>query len=72
MATVETNFRSLSRLTAECQRQVERLYHVDSMTVHKEVAELIKINIRSLEEDIQVNNKIYSITHLLTNNNNSW
>lgn len=54
MTSIETKFRSLSRLAAECQRQVERLYQVDSSTVHKEVSELIKNNIRSLEEDIQV------------------
>ncbi|GAA5808796.1 hypothetical protein MFLAVUS_002192 [Mucor flavus] len=54
MTCIETNLRSLSKLAAECQRQVERLYHVDSLTVQKEVAELIKANIRCLEQDIKV------------------
>lgn len=54
MSTIETKFRSLSKLAAECQRQVERLYHVDSITVQKEVADLIKSNIRCLEQDIEV------------------
>jgi hypothetical protein len=54
MSTIETKFRSLSRLAAECQRQVERLYHVDSLTVQKEVADLIKSSIRCLEQDIEV------------------
>jgi hypothetical protein len=55
MGSIETKFRSLSRLAAECQRQVERLYHVDSITVQKEVAELIRSSIRTLEQDIEVN-----------------
>ncbi|GAA5794961.1 hypothetical protein HPULCUR_000311 [Helicostylum pulchrum] len=54
MTCIETNLRSLSKLAAECQRQVERLYHVDSLTVQKEVAELVKTNIRCLEQDIKV------------------
>ncbi|CEP07446.1 hypothetical protein [Parasitella parasitica] len=54
MATVENNFRSLSRLAAECQRQVERLHRVDSIIVQKEVAELIKSSIRCLSTDIAV------------------
>ncbi|KAI8091919.1 Sec20-domain-containing protein [Thamnidium elegans] len=58
MTCIETNLRSLSKLAAECQRQVERLYLVDSFTVQKEVADLIKTNIRCLEQDIK-------ITHLL-------
>lgn len=55
MASVESKFRSLSRLAPECQRQVERLYHVDSITVQKEVAELIRSTIRTLEHEIEVN-----------------
>lgn len=54
MTSIENNFRSLSRLAAECQRQVERLYHVDSITVQKEVAELIRSSIRCLATDIEV------------------
>ncbi|RCH94669.1 hypothetical protein CU098_005119 [Rhizopus stolonifer] len=53
MTSIETKFRSLSRLAAECQRQIERLNQVDSITVQKEVAELIKSSIRCLEQDIQ-------------------
>lgn len=54
MSSIENQFRSLSRLAAECQRQVERLYHVDSITVQKEVAELIRSSIRCLATDIEV------------------
>ncbi|KAG2194650.1 hypothetical protein INT47_002334 [Mucor saturninus] len=54
MSTIDTKFRSLSKLAAECQRQVERLHHVDSMTVQKEVADLIKSSIRCLQQDIEV------------------
>ncbi|KAI8647206.1 Sec20-domain-containing protein [Parasitella parasitica] len=54
MATVENSFRSLSRLAAECQRQVEKLHHVDSITVQKEVAELIRSSVRCLATDIEV------------------
>ncbi|KAI9362399.1 Sec20-domain-containing protein [Pilaira anomala] len=54
MSSIETKFRSLSKLAAECQRQVESLYFVDSTTVQKEVTELIKTNIRRLEQDIKV------------------
>lgn len=69
MTSIETNFRSLSRLTAECQRQIERLHHVDSITVHKEVSELIKNSLRSLEEDIQVSyEKRWGAVELITNN----
>lgn len=54
MTTIETKFRSLSKLAAECQRQVERLYHVDSITVQQEVTDLIRSSIRCLEQDIEV------------------
>lgn len=57
MSSIETKFRSLSKLAAECQRQVESLYFVDSTTVQKEVTELIKTNIRRLEQDIKVKKK---------------
>ncbi|KAI8378982.1 Sec20-domain-containing protein [Blakeslea trispora] len=53
MTSVETSFRSLSRLAAECQRQIERLDQVDSITVQKEVADLIKSTLRRLEQDIE-------------------
>lgn len=54
MSAIDIKFRSLSKLAAECQRQVERLHHVDSITVQKEVADLIKSSIRCLEQDIEV------------------
>lgn len=54
MSAIDIKFRSLSKLAAECQRQVERLHHVDSITVQKEVADLIKSSIRCLEQDIKV------------------
>jgi protein transport protein SEC20 len=57
MGSIEAKFRSLSRLAAECQRQIERLYHVDSITVQKEVAELIRSSIRTLEQDIEVKSR---------------
>ncbi|KAI9478872.1 MAG: Sec20-domain-containing protein [Benjaminiella poitrasii] len=53
MSSIETKFRSLSRSTAECQRQIERLRNVDSITVQKEVTELIKSTTRGLEQDIE-------------------
>ncbi|KAI7901805.1 Sec20-domain-containing protein [Cokeromyces recurvatus] len=53
MNTVETKFRSLSRFTAECQRQIERLQHVDSILVQKELAELVKSTIRDLEQETE-------------------
>ncbi|KAI8988643.1 Sec20-domain-containing protein [Pilobolus umbonatus] len=53
MSTVfENRFRSLSKLLAECQRQIEKLHQIDSLTVEKEVVELIKTNIRQLEQEI--------------------
>jgi hypothetical protein len=56
MNTVETNFRSLSRSTAECQRHIERLQYVDSTTVQKEISELIRFDMRNLQQDVAVNN----------------
>lgn len=63
MASIENSFRSLSKLAAECQRQVERLYHVDSITVQKEVAELIRSSIRCLATDIEVKIGCYANPH---------
>lgn len=60
MSSIDIKFRSLSKLAAECQRQVERLHHVDSNAVQKEVAELIKSSIRRLEQDIEVNHMRYN------------
>lgn len=54
MNTIEINFRSLSRSAAECQRHIERLQYVDSMTVHKELSELIRSDIRNLQQDTAV------------------
>lgn len=63
MTSIENNFRSLSKLAAECQRQVERLYHVNSITVQKEVAELIRSSIRCLATDIEVKIGCYANSH---------
>jgi hypothetical protein len=61
MNTVETNFRSLSRSTAECQRHIERLQYVDSTTVQKEISELIRFDMRNLQQDVAVNNSIFTL-----------
>ncbi|KAI8969284.1 Sec20-domain-containing protein [Mycotypha africana] len=54
MSTIDTKFRSLSKLAAECQIQIERLYHVDSNTVQREVTELIRNTMRQLEQEMEV------------------
>ncbi|KAG1445025.1 hypothetical protein G6F56_010061 [Rhizopus delemar] len=52
MNSIDSKFRSLNRLTAECQRHIERLDRVDSLTLQKEVSDLIKSDLRSLEQEI--------------------
>ncbi|KAG1057061.1 hypothetical protein G6F43_001085 [Rhizopus delemar] len=52
MNSIDSKFRSLNKLTAECQRHIERLDHVDSMTLQKEVLDLIKSDLRCLEQEI--------------------
>ncbi|KAF7722933.1 hypothetical protein EC973_002565 [Apophysomyces ossiformis] len=51
--TLETRFRTLSRLAAECQRHIDRLEKVDSITIQQEVAALIRDDIRRFEADVQ-------------------
>ncbi|KAG0167159.1 hypothetical protein DFQ28_006240 [Apophysomyces sp. BC1034] len=51
--TIEARFRTLSKLAAECQRHIDRLGKVDSITLQQEVAALIRDDIRRLEVDVQ-------------------
>ncbi|KAI9282265.1 Sec20-domain-containing protein [Sporodiniella umbellata] len=52
MSSTDSKFRLLNRLLAECQRHVERLDRADSITLQKEVSELIKSDLRSLDQEI--------------------
>lgn len=57
MTSIDSKFRALSEITADCQQHIERLSHVDSLTVQREISDLIKSDLRSLEEKIAVNIK---------------
>lgn len=63
MNSIDSKFRSLNRLTAECQRHIERLDRVDSLTLQKEVSDLIKSDLRSLEQEIAVRVKEMNSAH---------
>ncbi|KAI9499664.1 Sec20-domain-containing protein [Zychaea mexicana] len=51
--SVETKFRSLNKRAAECQRQVERLNHVESIRAREDVASHIRSDLLELETDIK-------------------
>ncbi|CAO3682654.1 unnamed protein product [Rhizopus microsporus] len=52
MTSINSKFRALSEITADCQQHIERLSHVNSLTVQREISDLIKSDLRSLEEKI--------------------
>ncbi|KAI8388820.1 Sec20-domain-containing protein [Radiomyces spectabilis] len=51
--TIDTQFRSLSKLAAECQRHIQRLDLVDSVTVQKELTALLHSDLHVFDQDIQ-------------------
>ncbi|CAO3644851.1 unnamed protein product [Cunninghamella blakesleeana] len=50
---MDIKFRSLSKQAADCQRFIQRLNNVDSISIQEEIAGLIRNEIRRLEKDIE-------------------
>ncbi|KAI9307290.1 Sec20-domain-containing protein [Cunninghamella echinulata] len=50
---MDIKFRSLSKQAADCQRYIQRLNNIDSISIQEEIASLIRNEIRRLEKDIE-------------------
>ncbi|ORY97898.1 Sec20-domain-containing protein [Syncephalastrum racemosum] len=51
--SLDSQFRTLHRRAADCERHIHRLDRVDSHRLREEVASLIRTDLRSLEDDIK-------------------